>query len=92
MDEIVAWWKTGSPTGAKRPNVMAGRLLQFDDPDYRAVTEAMHILERTGLLMRGLWPNTDWGFEVALTRLGWHALQTNTVRQHLGLGDAPSAN
>ncbi len=27
--------------------------------------------------------------QIGLTRLGIHALQTNTVRQHLGLGDAP---
>ena len=57
---------------------------QFTNPDYRAVTEAIRVLEQAGLVMTT-------GAErraVGLTRLGEHALQTNTVRQHLGLGDA----
>jgi hypothetical protein len=35
--------------------------------------------------------NTFPDFNVGLTRRGMHALETNTARQHLWLGDAPSA-
>ena len=33
-------------------------------------------------------PTSTSGSYIGLTRLGMHALQTNTVRQHLGLSDA----
>ena|ERR1700758_3327428 len=59
----------------------------FEDPDFRGVAEAMQVLEHAGLLMRSVAFDTDRG-NVGLTRLGMHALATNTVRQHLGLGDA----
>jgi hypothetical protein len=57
---------------------------QFEDPDIRAVAEAVRLLERVGLLMRAL--RTHQGgdmsvfscFYVGLARFGWHALQTNT--------------
>jgi hypothetical protein len=56
----------------------------FERPDQRAVAEAMQVLEHACLLIR---TNDEKGY-VGLTRLGYHALATNTVRQHLGLSDA----
>lgn len=44
----------------------------------------VHCLEYASLLVR--YHDTDTCF-VGLTRLGVHALQTNTVRRHLGLSD-----
>ena len=76
---IVNWCKTGS-----YKSTAVGILADaFKDPDHRAIVEAMQVLEYAGLLM------TDDRFYVGLSRLGWHALQTNTVREHLGLSDAP---
>ena len=60
----------------------------FESPDTRVAAEAVHVLDRAGLLMRII-PASESGSYIGLTRLGWHALQTNTVRQHLGLGDSP---
>jgi hypothetical protein len=62
---------------------------RFEDPDYRAVAEAIQALEHAGLLMRVVSGHDLVSVNIGLTRLGWHALQTNTVRQHLGFGDAP---
>jgi hypothetical protein len=58
----------------------------FEDPDLCAIAEAMQVLEHASLL-REL-ADGEQGF-VGLTRLGMQALQTNTVRQHLGLSDTP---
>jgi hypothetical protein len=83
--DIVSWWKKGK----HRAYVFAGKG-QFDDPDSRCVAEAIQVLEHAGLLMRtvaGI--NNTVRMEVGLTRLGMHALATNTVRQHLRLSDAP---
>jgi hypothetical protein len=79
---IVNWFKTGSYSekGYNQPGVQP-----FRDPDYAAVAEATQALEHAGLLLRTIAGPSYLG----LTRLGRHALQTNTVRQHLGLGDAP---
>ena len=77
MRSIVNWCKTGTYSA---PFTFSTN--PFGDPDYRAVAEAMQVLEHADLLMR-------WIDFVGLTRLGMHALQTNTVRQHLGLGEAP---
>jgi hypothetical protein len=60
---------------------------RFEDADVRAVAEAIQVLEHARLIMRA-----DQGEKqsaLGLTRLGMHAVKTNTVRQHLGLGDAP---
>jgi hypothetical protein len=85
MRGIVSWCKTGSyrPPGFYRQAAKP----RFEDPDIRAVAEAIQHLERACLLLRA-----DQGAHesaLGLTRLGMHALQTNTVRQHLGLGDTP---
>jgi hypothetical protein len=83
--DIVSWWKKGK----YRAYVFAGKS-QFDDPDSRCVAEAIQVLEHAGLLMRtvaGI--NKTVRMQVGLTRLGMDALQTNTVRQHLGLSDTP---
>jgi len=56
----------------------------FKNPDYRAVAEAILVLEHANSLMH-------WGDFVGLTRLGMHALQTNTVRQRLGLAAPPAS-
>ena len=50
----------------------------------RAVAEAIQVLERACLLMRS---HGEYSY-IGLTRLGQYALSTNTVRQHLGIGDA----
>jgi hypothetical protein len=79
---IVNWCKTGtykSTIGGLNTN-------PFKNPDHFAVIEAMQVLERTGLLVRGSYGERT---HIGLTRLGWHALQTNSVREHLGLGDTP---
>ena len=84
MMKIAGWLTTGSDREA-----YAERSAQmvFDNPDLRAVAEAMQVLERACLLMRYA-GNADFTC-VGLIRLGMHALETNTVHQHLGLGDAP---
>jgi hypothetical protein len=52
---------------------------EFENPDFRATVEAIQVLEHAGLVLRGfLEPNF-----LGLSRLGHHALATNTVRQHL---------
>jgi hypothetical protein len=79
---IVNWFKTGSYTSTAR----GMNTVPFADPDHRAVIEAMQVLEHAGLLVRGDYEERTF---IGLTRLGEHALQTNTVRQHLGLGNAP---
>jgi hypothetical protein len=101
MKHIVAWCRTGTPPGSLSLGDRRKQdgEKQFDDPDTRAVAEAMQVLERAGLLMRALqtispsitarYSEGYSYFYVGLTRVGWHALQTNTVRQHLGLSDAP---
>jgi hypothetical protein len=84
---IVSWCRTGS---YREPMVfMMSRGGPFDDPDTYVVAEAMQVLERAGLLMRGKGASwEDLGPVVGLTRLGRHALATNIVRQHLGISDA----
>jgi len=82
---IVDWCKTGRYREADiiLENDL-GRTLE--NPDELAVAEAIQLLQQARLLIQ------IWGRDrsyVGLTRLGRHALQTNTVRQHLGLGDAP---
>lgn len=80
MTSIVTWLKTGSDREAR--SHAEHDSAPFKDPDVRAVAEAIQVLEHASLLMRA-------NGNVGLTRLGMYALQTNTVRQHLGLGDAP---
>jgi hypothetical protein len=83
---IVAWFMTGS----YRPLPLTGgeSSSPFNDPHSLAVAEAIQALQHAGLLLRVSYSNSN-GDEVGLTRLGRHALATNTVRQHLGLGEAP---
>ena len=52
----------------------------FEDPDRRAVSEAIQVLEHAGLITRIV----DNASYVGLTRLGQHALETNAVGRHLG--------
>jgi hypothetical protein len=81
INAIVGWCKAGE---FGNPRLIAAHPLQsFRDPDSGAVGEAIQVLEHAGLLREAT------GEFVGLTRLGRHALQTNTVRQHLGLGDTP---
>jgi hypothetical protein len=89
MSRIVGWFRTGSPIAAEFPSRLGpGFCAEFDDPDYRAAAEAMQVLESTRLLVRAVEIRSFTHVYVGLTRLGRHALQTNTVRQHLGLGEA----
>jgi hypothetical protein len=76
--DIVTWWTTVKPEAVVSTS-------QFENPDSRAAAEAIQALEHAGLLMRSV--NQYSNFIIGLTRLGSHALQTDTVRQHLGLGD-----
>ncbi|ETB41303.1 hypothetical protein N602_10865 [Mycobacterium avium subsp. hominissuis 10-5606] len=83
MHSIVGWCKTGQYHPPRGP----GREDEFDDPDVRAITEATQILERACLLIRTF--GSSGSSAIGLTRLGMQALHTDTVRQHLGLGDTP---
>ncbi|PXX06357.1 hypothetical protein [Mycolicibacterium moriokaense] len=83
MKAITSWFSTGSYS---LPRDWPGRP-PFDQPDIWAVAEAIQVLEHANLLVRA--QGLESLLYVRLTRLGWHALQTNTVRQHLGLADAP---
>ena len=56
---------------------------QFTDPDIGAVAEAVQVLEHARLLMRSPGERGH----VGLTRLGRHALATQTVHELLGLSD-----
>jgi hypothetical protein len=81
--KIARWLSGGSDRGAmtwhpKEP---------FEKPEIGAVAEAIQILERACLLMRSFGSEQTF---IGLTRLGAHALRTNTVRQHLGLSDPPA--
>ena len=82
---IIAWCKTGR-YGASGS---ASARDQFHDPDARAIAEAIQVLEHAALLRRTIENQSTINPHVGLTRLGMQALQTNTVRQHLGLGDTP---
>jgi hypothetical protein len=89
ITSIISWWKTGEYRGKldfPRPN-------RFKDPDTRAVAEAIQVLERAGLVMRDVVATAGPSayFDIGLTRLGMHALQTGSVRQQLGLGETPPA-
>jgi hypothetical protein len=81
---VASWFTTGR---YKKPwGVVTDGKRWFEHPDLRVAAEAMQILERAGLLMR-ITPGSESPTFLGLTRLGMHALQTNTVRQHLGLRD-----
>jgi hypothetical protein len=84
---IAQWCKTGT----LEHKLVYKRGDPFMDPDSRAIAEAVQVLEHARLLMRCIF-GEGWSVSsIGLTRLGWHAVQTNTVRQHLGLGAAPPA-
>jgi hypothetical protein len=85
MKGIVAWFKTGSYRAPSMYRQTARP--RFEDPDMRAVAEAIQVLEHSLLLIRA--DQGEHESALGLTRLGMHALQTNTVRQRLGLGDTP---
>lgn len=79
---IVEWMRgTQSQAVGYKPSA------QFTSPDLRTVGEAIQVLEHSRLLMRS--PG-ERGY-IGLTRLGMHALETNGVRQHLGLSDTRPA-
>src|ERR1700744_2556015 len=83
---IVNWCRTGSNTFTHRD----ANTESFSDIDYQAIAEAIQVLESRHLLLR-TFDQADRSF-LGLTRLGQHSLQTNTVRQHLGLADTPPAS
>jgi len=83
LASIVSWCKTGQ----YRKPVKIGDV--FKDPDTRAIAEAMRVLEHANLVMRDVSGGDVTWVSVGLTRLGRDAIATNTVRQHLGLGDTP---
>jgi hypothetical protein len=85
LQAIVEWCKTGRYDPPRNIVSNANAWKSFEDPDLCAIAEAMQVLEHASLL-RELGDGGE-GF-VGLTRLGMHALQTDTVRQHLGLDAA----
>jgi hypothetical protein len=86
LKAVASWLATGS---YRLPWAIPGTgATWFENPDTRVAAEAIQVLDRAGLLMRII-PTSSSGSYIGLTRLGWHALQTNTVRRHLGLGDTP---
>jgi hypothetical protein len=87
LDDIVAWCKTGRSPESKFFRVLPGKK-RFTDPDFRAINEAIQVLEHARLIVQHVSGGDVTSCYIGLTRLGWHALQTNTVRQHLGLRDA----
>ena len=83
---IISWCKTGE---YKKPFGFRDKS-RFEDPETRAIAEAMRALERAGLIMRDVAAGNDLTrVDVGMTRLGRDALATNSVRRHLGLLDAP---
>jgi len=78
---IVNWFKTGE--------YCVHRFPRPDDPDCVVIEEAIQVLEHALLVIRHLAAGDSASFQIGLTRLGVHAVQTNTVRQHLGLSDEP---
>src|ERR1700757_2779167 len=85
IKEIVKWCQTDS---YRPPRSFPTVDSTFDNAHYRAAPEAIQVLEHASLLLRSF-PNTGVSY-VGLTGLGVHALQTNTVRQHLGLAAPPT--
>jgi hypothetical protein len=79
---IVNWCMTG----VYKSTIAGLNTDALKNPDHRAVTEAIQVLEHARLVVRIC--DSDRSY-VGLTRLGYTALQTNTVRTHLGLSDAP---
>jgi hypothetical protein len=85
MNNPEPWWLTWPVA-----EVAATILPVFSYFVRRSDIGAMNIIvnwRKTGAVDRPSSPTA--GSEVGLTRLGMQALQTNTVRQHLGLSDAP---
>jgi len=87
LKAVASWFTTGS---YRLPFVSAYQPGKpyFENPDIRAAAEAIQVLEHAGLIMR-IAPASEMGTYIGLTRRGYHALQTNTVRQHLGLSETP---
>ena len=77
---IVNWFKTGE--------YCVHRFPRQDDPDCVVIEEAIQVLEHAMLVIRHLPFGECSSYAIGLTRLGVHVVQTNTVRQHLGLSDA----
>jgi hypothetical protein len=102
VGRILSWCQTGSRGPNWKSlgiSLGIGNDDWFENPDVCAIAEALQVLERAGLLRRALRTRKTVGqlpgyvmeayFYVGVTRLGWHALQTNTVREHLGLSGTP---
>jgi len=81
---IVNWFKTGEYCVHTFPH--------SDDPDCVVIEEAIQVLEHALLVIRHLAAGDSASFQIGLTRLGVHAVQTNTVRQRLGLSDATATD
>lgn len=89
VSNIISWCKTGSLPAQRKLFRVVGRKKTFEDPDTRAIAEAIQVLEHARLLIREVAGSDVTDCYLGLTRLGMHAVATNTVRQHLGLGDTP---
>lgn len=77
---LVAWCQTGK---YKKPMGVSSNMKHyFEDADFVAIGEAIQVLEQARLVRRVV---SNFAF-IGLTRLGRHALETNTVGAHLGLG------
>src|ERR1700747_426312 len=90
LDDIVAWCKTGGFADSKLFHGLPG-MKHFTDPDFRAIAEAIQMLEQGRLIMRYISGDTTTCY-LGLTRRGSQALATNSVRQHLALSNpSPTA-
>ena len=85
--DIVAWCRTGRLPESKLFRALPGKK-RFTDPDFRAINEAIQVLEHARLIVQYVSGGDVTSCYLGLTRQGTHVLATNTVRQHLGLRDA----
>jgi hypothetical protein len=81
---IAVWCRTGRWA---EPKFIYRQGNPYTDPDLRPIAEAIQVLEQHRLLMRFVAGDSATVSVpvLGLTRRGMHALEANTVRQHIGL-------
>ena len=87
IEDIIAWFRTGSYS--KRAFSYGHSRNPSTDPDACAIAEAIQGSRTGGFTYAAHFWWTNHGRRPRINPTGRHALQTNTVRQPLGLGDAP---
>ncbi|OBC00433.1 hypothetical protein A5784_20650 [Mycobacterium sp. 852013-50091_SCH5140682] len=88
---IAGWCRTGLWA---EPKFIYRQGNPYTDPDLRPIAEAIQVLEQSRLLMRFVaGDSTTISVPVlGLTRRGMYALESNTVRPHLGLRELGTEN